>query len=45
MKLILPDNSIVRFAENTRFKIAQITTGDKGKRNIKIFLPDGKIAR
>lgn len=43
MELLLPDNSIVRFAENTRFMIMQIDAGNVGKRNIKIFVPIGKI--
>lgn len=43
MELLLPDNSIVRFAENTRFTIMQINAGDVERRNIKIFVPFGKI--
>lgn len=43
MELFLPDNSIVRFAENTRFKIMQVEAGDAGKRDVKIFMTIGKI--
>lgn len=43
MELLLPDNTIVRFAENTRFVIKQIDVADVGKRNIKIFVPIGKV--
>lgn len=43
MELLLPDNSIVRFAENTNFRITQINAGDAGKRNVKIFVPIGKV--
>ena len=44
MELLLPDNSIVRFAENTRFKILQVDTVDAEKRrDVKIFVTIGKI--
>jgi hypothetical protein len=43
MELLLPDNSIVRFADNTSFKIMQVDTGDAGKRDVKIFVNIGKI--
>jgi hypothetical protein len=43
VELILPDNSIVRFADNTRFKIMQVNASDAGKRDVKIFMTIGKI--
>jgi hypothetical protein len=43
MELLLPDNSIIRFADNTRFKILQVEVGDAGKRDVKIFVTMGKI--
>ncbi|MEN6330897.1 MAG: FecR family protein [Smithella sp.] len=43
LELLLPDRSIVRFADNTRFKILRADTGDSGKRNVKIFVTIGKI--
>jgi hypothetical protein len=43
MELLLPDNSIVRFADNTNCKIMQVDTGDAGKRDVKIFMNVGKI--
>ncbi len=43
MELLLPDNSIVRFADNTRFQIMKVDAGDAGKRDVKIFVTIGKI--
>jgi hypothetical protein len=43
MELLLPDNTIIRFAENTRFMIKQIDAGNVGKRNVRIFVPIGKV--
>jgi hypothetical protein len=44
MELLLPDNSIVRFAENTRFVILQVDAADADKhRDVKIFVTIGKI--
>ncbi|PKN70232.1 MAG: hypothetical protein CVU54_06400 [Deltaproteobacteria bacterium HGW-Deltaproteobacteria-12] len=43
MELLLPDNSIVRFADNTSFKIMQVDARDSGKRDVKIFMSIGKI--
>jgi hypothetical protein len=43
MELMLPDNSIVRFADNTTFKLLQADAGTAGKRNVKIFVTIGKI--
>ena len=43
MELFLPDNSIVRFADNTSFKIMQVDAGQSGKRDVKIFVTIGKI--
>ncbi len=43
MELLLPDNSIVRFADNTTFKILQVDAVDAGKRDVKIFVTIGKI--
>ncbi|MGV8058688.1 MAG: FecR domain-containing protein [Smithellaceae bacterium] len=43
MELLLPDNSIVRFADNTRFRIMQVDTDTAGKRDVKFFVTVGKI--
>lgn len=44
MELLLPDNSIVRFAENTRFKILQVSAVNaENRRDVKIFVTIGKI--
>lgn len=43
LELLLPDNSIVRFADNTNFTIMQVNAGDAGKRDVKIFMSIGKI--
>jgi hypothetical protein len=43
MELLLPDNSIVRFADNTHFKIMQADAGQQGQRDVKIFVAVGKI--
>jgi hypothetical protein len=43
MELLLPDNSVVRFADNTRFKILRADAGNSGKRAVKIFVTTGKI--
>jgi hypothetical protein len=44
MELLLPDKSIVRFAENTRFKILQVAAVDvENRRDVKIFVTIGKI--
>jgi hypothetical protein len=44
MELLLPDNSIVRFADNTRFKLLQVDAGGTEKhRDVKIFVTMGKI--
>jgi hypothetical protein len=43
MELLLPDKSIVRFADNTRFKLLQADAADNGKRDVKIFVTIGKI--
>ncbi len=43
MELLLPDNSIVRFADNTVFKITKVNAGDVSKRDVKIFVSIGKI--
>ena len=43
MELLLPDNSVVRFAENTSFKIMQVSDAQAGKRDVKIFMTIGKI--
>jgi hypothetical protein len=43
MEILLPDNSIVRFADNTRFKIIQADAGEQDQRNVKIFVAGGKI--
>lgn len=43
MELLLPDNSVVRFADNTRFTIMQVDAASAEKRNVKIFVTVGKI--
>ncbi len=43
MELMLPDRSIIRFADNTRFKILRADVGSSGKRDVKIFVTIGKI--
>jgi ferric-dicitrate binding protein FerR (iron transport regulator) len=43
LELILPDNSIIRFAENTSFKLLQADVGTAGQRDVKIFISLGKI--
>lgn len=44
MELLLPDESIVRFSENTRFRILQVANnGASAKRDVKIFMSVGKI--
>lgn len=43
MELLLSDNSVVRFAGNTRFKIVQINIGAAEKRDVRIFVALGKI--
>jgi len=43
LELIMPDNSAVRFADNSHFKILQIEAGDESKpRNIKIHMAVGR---
>jgi hypothetical protein len=43
LEMVLPDKSIVRFAEKTKFKLVQVDTSEYGNRAIKISLPVGKI--
>jgi FecR protein len=43
MELLLPDNSIVRIADNTRVKIMQADAGEQGQRDVKLFVAVGKI--
>ncbi|MEN6373177.1 MAG: FecR family protein [Smithella sp.] len=43
MELMLPDRSVIRVAENTRFKILRADVGGSGKRDVKIFVTIGKI--
>lgn len=43
MEITLPDKSIVRFADNTRFSIIQAQATEAGKRDVKIFMKVGKI--
>jgi hypothetical protein len=43
LELALPDNSIIRFAENTRFKLQQADVGDTGGRDVKISVTLGKV--
>ena len=43
LEMILPDRSIVRFSEKTKFRLVQADTGENGKRTIKISITIGKI--
>ena len=43
LELALPDNSIIRFAENTRFKLLQADVDDTGGRDVKVFVTLGKV--
>ncbi len=43
IEIALPDKSIVRFAEKTKFKLVQIETGANGSRTIEISMTAGKI--
>jgi len=43
MELIMPDFTVVRFADNSRFKLMQIDTGDETKaRNVRIHMAIGR---
>jgi hypothetical protein len=43
LELALPDNSIIRFAENTRFKLLQADVDNTGERDVKISVTLGKV--
>lgn len=43
LELALPDNSIIRFAENTKFKLLQADVDDTGGRDVKISVTLGKV--
>lgn len=43
LEMVLPDKSVVRFAEKTQFKLIQTDTSEDGNRAIKISVPVGKI--
>jgi hypothetical protein len=43
LELALPDNSIIRFAENTKFKLLQVDVEDTGARDVKISVATGKV--
>src|ERR1035437_9992212 len=43
LELVLPDNSIIRFTENTRFKLLQADVDDTGGRDLKISVTMGKV--
>jgi hypothetical protein len=43
LEVLLPDNSIIRFADNTSFKILQADAVNAESRNVKIFMTVGKI--
>ena len=43
LELVLPDNSCVRFADDTRFKIFQVDCGDESKpKNVRIHVTVGR---
>jgi len=43
LELALPDNSIIRFAENTRFILLQADVDNTGGRDVKISVAMGKV--
>jgi len=43
LELTLPDYSIIRFAENTRFKLLQADVDNTGARNVKVSVSLGKV--
>ena len=43
VEMVLPDKSIIRFAEKTKFKLVQADTGEDGKRAVKVSVTIGKI--
>ena len=43
LELALPDKSIIRFAENTRFKLLQADVDNTGERDVKISVTMGKV--
>ena len=43
LELVLPDNSMIRFAENTRFKLLQADVDNTGERDVKISVTLGKV--
>jgi len=43
LELTLPDYSIIRFAENTRFKLLQADVDNTGARNVKVAVSLGKV--
>ncbi len=42
-EIILPDKSIIRFAEKTKFRLVQVDTGEDGRRAVKVSVAVGKI--
>ncbi len=43
LELLMPDYSVIRFANNSHFKILQIETGDENKpRNVKVHMAIGR---
>lgn len=43
LEMVLPDKSVVRFSEKTKFKLVQVDVKDDGRRSIGISLTIGKI--
>ena len=43
LELTLPDKSIIRFAENTKFKLVQADVDNTGARDVKISVKLGKV--
>jgi hypothetical protein len=43
LELLLPDKSVVRFAENTKFRLVQVSAAQAGQRDIKVSVTIGKI--
>jgi ferric-dicitrate binding protein FerR (iron transport regulator) len=43
LELILPDKSVVRFAEKTKFKLISADVADDGKRSVNISVGVGKV--
>jgi hypothetical protein len=43
MELLLPDNSLLRFADNSNFKIVQMDAGEEQGREVKVHVAVGRV--